>query len=531
MVNQQQNPESPGQAPRQGAETAGAKPAETTGAGQDDLTKNFQEELAKKREKHEEKILEQKKKFRLTGTMGKANVELMGARQINRVRAISLEKEKRFAEALEAQKAERHQALLGEAEMEMMMISENYAKIIDYVRGLDRLDEYELARLEAIMKAMSKLKNDPVLENIFQKALNNSTLEEKELGQLVDRINPVSLESGTETAQGKTREMFEAGQVGAVISVMKDRPQFMNLMEMIIQKKSPEETQKILESLLTVGVLSNLQLQSLIDRGILREPAASALKSSLENGRLSQQQKDYQQMVADIGFQNKGRTAENPMSKSLSGPAAMALAGLWGVATVLVNIKAGWSKDKGIAQNIADAVTNPYVLLGSAAAVGGVLVTAPVVAPEKFEKYKDKFLDFWKGPEEKREAMNIREAELRAMLEAQLISNPYLLSFLDQKEEFPGGRHFTGVEVIKGLVAEQMDKNKPVSFTFREIAGRSGVKQKELLAKAYAQEGGKDVNFEDTIRAVMASLTHLKLDNPASISQLVKDIKTKQGLK
>lgn len=532
MINQPaQKQESPGKKPPSVTETGSANPTDADKAAQDDLTKNFQEELAKKREQHEEKIVEQKKKFRQTGSIGKANMELMSARQINRVRAIASDKEAEFAKLVATQKSERQQMILGQAESEMMTISENYSKIIDYVRGLDRLDEQEMARLEAIMEAMSKMKADPELEKVFQKALNKSTLEEKDLAYVVEKISPVSLDNNLSTAQGKTQQMFEAGQVGAVISVIKDGPQFMELMKMIIQKKNPEDTRKIIEILLTVGVLSNLQLQHLIDSGTVNEPTASALKQSLEKGELTQKQKDYQHMTEELGKQNKGRTAENPMSKTFSGAGAMALAGLWGVATMLVNIKAGWDSSKGFGQNVADVVSNPYVLMGGAAAVGGAVLTAPIVAPEKFERYKDKFLDFWKGPEEKREAMNIREQQLRSMLEDQLIRNPYLLAYLEEKEEFAGGRHLTGVEVIKDLVAGQRTAKKPVSFTFKELSAHSGTKQKDLLTKAMSQEGGKDVNFEDTIRAVMAALTHLKMDNPASVSQLAKDIKAKQGIK
>ena len=497
----------------------------------DKLTKNFQQELAKKRERHEQIITEHKKKFRLTGTIGKGAEEMLTTRQINRVRDIARAKENKFSSLLQEQKELRLQAMLGEAETEMMSISEPYGRIIDYVRGLDKLDEREMARLEALMEAMSKLKTNPRLEGIFQKALRKSTLEEQELMYLTDSITPLSIQPDLGDGAAKSGKLFEAGQLGAVISLVREGPQYMDFLEMIVRRKGPQEAAAIFEVFLTVGVMSNLQLQNLIDRGVLSGAAAESLRKKLDGGEVARRQREYQRMHQDMADQYKGRTAENPMSKAVSGPAAMAVAGLWGVAVALANIKAGWQSGNGIGKNLADAATNPYVLGGLAVAGAGVAIVAPTAAPETFAKYREKFLDFWKGPEAKREAMNIRREQLRGMLERELADNIHLLYFLEQKEEFPGGRTLSGLEVMKAMVDDQRLKNRQVSFKLSELSRHCGEKQKAHLAKSFTQLGGKDLNFEDSIRAVMAALTQLNLNTPDSFAGLAREIKSKQGIK
>jgi hypothetical protein len=495
------------------------------------VNKNFQEELGKKREAHEEKIKEQQKKFRQTGSIGKDKVEMLTARQINRLRDVARAKESRFASLLREQKSSHLQAILGEAEAEMMAISEPYGRIIDYVRGLDKLDEREMVRLEAIMEAMSKMKANPQLEKIFQKALGRSSLADEELQYLVDGMTPLTIRADLEDGAEKADRLFEAGQLGAVVSVLKDGPQFMQLLELIVQKKEPGEAAAILDVFLTVGVVSNLQVQSLLDRGLLHGPAAEELRRKLDGGEIVRRQKEYQDMAEEMARKNASRTAENPMSKVVSGPTAMALAGLWGVAVALANIKAGWQSGNGIAKNLADAATNPYVLGGLAVAAGGALVAAPVAAPETFGKYRDKFLDFWKGPEERREALNIRSEQLKKMLEAELSRNLHLLNFLEEKDEFPGGRHLTGLEVVQAMVEEQRSKNQDVSFKFSELLSRCGGRQKAHLEKSFTQLGGKEHNFTDSIRAVMAALTQLKLNTPDAFASFAREIKSRQGIK
>lgn len=488
--------------------------------------RDFNKKVDEKTKEYEEKVEKLKKRFQSQGSIGEKKAELMTAQQINRLRIAAARKKDQFKALAAEEKAQRMSLMLGETEQALVDIYFPYEKIIDYVRGLDKLDETELVRLEAIMEAMVKLKANPVLEKIFMKSLNKEKLDKQDLQTLVDQMSPVNLGQNLEKID--QNQIFESSQIGAIVGVMPSG-QRMELVDLILTNKPAQEAMSILDIFLTAGIINNLQLQDLLAKGKIPEPYASQWKQQLEAGQLLKKQQEYGQKIDKLTQVNKGRTAENPLSKTVGGPGLMALTALWGVAVALVNLKVNWNWNKP-GEGLANALTNPYFLMGTAAATAGTLSTVSIVAPEKYGHYREKFKDFWAGPEDQKKREMGRREELQTMLDLELKKNPFLMEYLGLVEEFPGGKKKTGLDVIKEIVAEKRAKKQPIDFSYQEILAQSGPKQKELLIKAYGALGSKDINFKDSLRAIMATVTALGIDNSEQFQKHVADTKKKDGV-
>lgn len=487
---------------------------------------SFEEQVDKMTEKYEEKTKKLKAKFTSAGSIGKSKAEVITARQQNKLRFAAAAKKEQYRKLAEDVKKARMAVLLGETEQELVNIYDPYEKVIEYIRGVDKLDDTEMARLEAIMDTIRRMKTDPKMESLFLKALNHEAIDDKGMEYLIDKISPVELKNAT--AEKDSRAIFENSNTGAIIGVM-EAGQKMRFIELLSQKKSPEDYVPIIESFVIAGVLTNAQLQNLIDRGVITEPHASKLKEELESGKINEKQREYQAKVIDLGEVNKGRTGENPVTKIFSGAGLMALIGALGAATALVNLKVNWDW-KNIGKSIGDTLGSPHFLAGTAAAVGGGLTAAHILSPQKVEKYKEQFVDFWRGKEELEVKRGRERVELREMVEKKMQENPLLMNFLTEKEEI-GGKQKTGLQIIKEHVSARRGAQQSITFDYKEIKTKCGRKQAELLEKAFVAEGSKDINFQDSIRAVMAVLKSLKLDTPDKLAEVVKDIKKKQGIK
>jgi hypothetical protein len=506
---------------KQSVENPPTQPAEES--SKVEKTIDFDKKVQSKTYEYEQKVLDLKKRFRSTGSIGEKNAELLTARQINRLRAAAARRKEEFNNLATAAKAERASALLSETEQDLVNIYFPYEKIIDHVRGMDKLDDAELVKLEALMEAMVELKTNPALEKLFLKAMNHEKLDKKELEFLVEQINPVSL--NFDINKKELGKVFESSQIGAVIGVMAPG-QKMELLELILQNKPVDQAMGILEVLLTANQITNLQLQDLLAKGKIPEPQASILKKQMEGGQLSKKQEEYQHRLDQLTQVNQGRTAENPLAKTVGPAGAILATGLFGLATALVNLKANWdSKDP------FSALTRPYVIAGFAAFGASAAYTASLVDPEKYGKYKDKVVGFFDGPKQKKQKEEGAIAQLNARLEHDLAKNPHIMEFLGKNEEFPDGQNKTGLDVIKEIVTEKQNKKQDIVLSYSEILEKSGPHQKESLTKAYSQMGGnKDLNFKESLFKIMGTLTELDLNDSKKLNNYLTDLKKKQGV-
>ncbi len=521
MTVQPQQPEQQPSGPEQKPPVSPLKP-ETP---KDDLSVKFAESVDEKTKAYEKKSEEQAKKYKARWSIAETKQMLISDRHINELRRAAAAKKKEFADLQPGLKAERFNVLLQQTEQELSDIYLPYEKIIDHVRGLDKLDEAELVKLEALLKALNKMKTSPELEKLFLKAMSKEKLDPKEMQMLVARINPVDLNQSLE--KGKADEIFEASQIGAIISVMR-ADQKIELLDAIVESKPPQEVNSILKVLLVTGQISNVQLLYLLDKGKVPEPYAGELRKEMEGGKILEQQAEYNRKLDQLTDVNKGRTPGNPLSKAAGAPAAFGLAALWGAAVALVNFKINmdWSKPL---QSLATIGTSPHFLLGLGAMGVGVAGTAPIVAPETFDKYKDKAVDFFSGPEAKKAKADAREANLKGFLDAQLQRNPYLTRFLTEQEEIAGKKK-TGLEIIHDIVADKKAQNKEVRFEIEDLKARAGSKQRQWLDRAYGAEGGKQINLQDSLRMLMGTLYQLKMDDPVSLEKAVRELNIKQGI-
>ncbi len=500
----------------------------------------FDKRIAKLSEKYEKFGEDKLKEMRLRYSVAGAKADLITGRYKNAIRKVEGAKKEKFAEMMRQEKekfssisdemkSKTTSNLLEEGEKEMVGIYDPYQKILTHVRGLNRLEEKDLTKLEALLNALNSMKANPKLEGIFLKALGKDLLDPKEMQYLVEQIKPVNLKQCLE--QGKGEEIFEASQLGSIISVMQEG-QKLELVAMLFASK-PDDAGKILDVLTVTGQISNLQLKNLLDNRKIPDPPASQLRKQLEEGELAKRQEEYQKKVDTLGRVNEGRTPENPLAKTVGGPAIFGAMTLWGAATALVNFKLSMDWDNPD-EGIARVLSNEYFLLGMGVAGVGVAGTTSIVAPETYDKYKQKFVGFFSGPEKKQEQVAAQKDELTGFIEAQMKRNPYLMGFLTERQgedEFPGViPKRTGLEIIKELVAEKQASKQTVSFSFEELSAKSGRRQKELLTGAYRLEGGKDINLQDSIRNIMAGLYHMKMDDPENLVAMVKDLNHKQGI-
>lgn len=513
-------------------DTQSATPAEQSGKNKppEALATNtaedvdFQKKVDEKTSFYEKKVEALKKRFHSGGSTGETKAEFIEARMINRLRIAAADKKNEFQSLAATQKAERQAMMLGSTEQSLVDIYSPYEKLIDYVKKMNIVSDADLVKLEALMSAVNKLKTNPVLEKMFFKVLNSETLDPKEMQSLVDQIKPADLSQKIEKIDPNV--VFESSQVGAIIGVM-SAPQRLQLVEMIFKSKPITESMPILESLISAGIINNLQIQELCSKHKIPEPQAGQLKAQLESGEISKKQQEYQQTLARLEAVNKGKTPENPVVKIVGTPLALAAAGFLGLATALINLKMNWNW-KDIPGSIKAA--GPYAALGTTAALGAAAATAYYVDPETYGKYKDKFVDFWSGPERLQAKTLGKKTELQGMLELELKKNPFLMEFMATQEDFPGGKKKTGFEVIQELVTEKLAKKQSIDFDYQEILAHSGPKQQTLLTKTYGMLGSKDINFKDSLRAVMAGMTALEFNTPPKVLALVADIKKQQGL-
>jgi len=510
---------------REAAPAQPATPAQS-GASGAEKPQEFEKAVDEKTQAYEKKVEELEKKYKTRWSIGETKEMLITARQKNALRLAAAEKKEQFGKLAAEEKSKRMALMLGETEQALSDVYLPYEKIIDHVRGLDKLDEKELVQLEALLKALNKMKTNPEMEKLFLKVLNKEQLDPKEMQFLVTQIKPVDLNQAIE--KGQTEEIFEASAVGAVISCLQEnqKPQ---LVEMIIAQKPQQEWEKILDVFITTGQLSNLQLQNMLSLHKIPEPAAGRYKAELEKGELTKKQQEYQKKIDTLQTVNQGRTPENALSKTVGGPAAFGLMSVWGAAIALVNFKLSmdWSNP---GQGIANVLSNEYFLMGTAMAAGGAAGTLSIVAPDAYAKIKDQVGDFFSGPAEKKNKEAIQKTQVMAVIENQLKRNPFLMNFLAETEEFPGGTKKSGMDLLKELAGEQRAQNKTVSMDFQDILAKCGPHQKELLTRAYGLEGDVDVNLKDSLHTTMGALTYLKMDNAAALNKIITDLNNKQGI-
>lgn len=515
-----------GSQPEQKVAAQPEKKVDSKASVQPGSDQDFNQKVEEKTKQYEKKVEEMEKRYEQHGSIGKEKVEFISAVQINRLRHRAEQKKAEFQQLAADEKAKRFAVLLGETEQELEKLYFPYDKVVNYVRGLNKLDANELVKLEAIMDAMTELKTNPAGEKVFLKALNKEKLLPEDYKILINLINPVDLQKAVDGQNAA--QIFEGSQAGAIIGVMPEADRF-TLVELLLKEKPLDTACQIIESLLTAGHLSVLQIKQLCDQNKIPDPQKTFFLSQIDQGKVQEKQKEYFDKVDRLANINRGRTMENPLSKSFGAPALYGLSSLWGAMVALVNFKLHFDWDHPL-ESSAKAITDKYFLLGASALGVGVGGTASIVAPEKFGKAKEEFLDFWKGPQELKAKAEGNRAEIEQYLEIPLKQNPYLASFFMTVEEFPGGQKKSGLTLVKELIEEQKAQKKDVSFQFEEIMKKAGPKQQTFLQKAFAAEGSKDINLSEKMHVVMTCLTSLSFDTDEKFAQVNQQINRKQGI-
>ncbi len=506
----------------QPAQSAEVKPSSETSNLLQDVDKQFTQKLDEKRKEYEKKAEEIKKRYDLIGSIGKDKAEFIHAKQINKLRSVADEKLSEFQHLTAQSKAERMALILGESEQKFEKTLFPYAKIIERVKKSGKLREMDFIKIEALLSAMDKLQTNPALEKLFETVLEKEKLSSEELDQLVDLITPANL--NVDLSKADKNVLFESSQAGAVIGLLKEN-QRVELVEKIFSRKEFSEAKGIFENLLLAKVISIAQLRYLLDKKIFPEPYASELEERIKSGNIAKQQNDYQKKLDQVAQIIEGRNAINVNNKAFGMPLIMAATSLWGIATALINLKMNWDW-----KHPMKAFTEPYFLLGTAAATVGTVGGIALASPETYRKYRGKFVDFFSG-KDTLEAKKIGQIEeLNSLLEAEFSKNPKLLEFLSYQEIGPNGLNKSGIQIILDLAKKKTDEKKPFNFNLEEILKECGEGQRTLLVEAQSMSGGGQIAFKDSLRAVMAILVSTNRANVNGLQTISSSLKSKQGI-
>ena len=525
MAEPNLQPESP-QAQPTTVDTAAKPQVETTQQGpQTAEDKSFEKQVDEKLKAHRKEVEELHDKFKKLHSTGAAKAEVIKANQLNR---LSTEADKRKSEFLSIEataKSSRMSMMLSETEQELNKMNLRYKQLLQLAGKLANIDEMDLVKLEALLDSMSTLKKDPQLEALFLKALNQEKFEEKDFALLSSKIFPVDIEN--EIVIGKGNKIFEASQIGAVISVMNPADR-LELCKVYLRSHTAEDGYKLLDLLNATGMLTPLQLTYLCAQSQLQDPYKTQLLAQLDSGKPTAAQEKYQRTLATLAMVNGGRTADPALSKTVGTPLLFTLSSMFGALTMFINFKAKFKMDHPL-KSAAEAVTDPSFALGAMALGVGVGGLASIVDPQRFGDVKEKTVKFMAGPEKQGELEAARQAQIRELLESPFKSNPYLAQFMTKEEEGKDGRKRTGFQILQEIISDQTLNKQTVKLTLADIKAKSSPHQVEVLNKALPLEKGKEDNLEKTLQGIMAGCFELKIDTNERFAQAMAEMHKKQG--
>ncbi len=523
MAEPNLQPESP-QAQPTTVDTAAKPQVETTQQGpQTAEDKSFEKQVDEKLKAHRKEVEELHDKFKKLHSTGAAKAEVIKANQLNR---LSTEADKRKSEFLSIEataKSSRMSMMLSETEQELNKMNLRYKQLLQLAGKLANIDEMDLVKLEALLDSMSTLKKDPQLEALFLKALNQEKFEEKDFALLSSKIFPVDIEN--EIVIGKGNKIFEASQIGAVISVMipADR---LELCKVYLRSHTAEDGYKLLDLLNTTGMLTPLQLTYLCAQSQLQDPYKTQLLAQLDSGKPTAAQEKYQRTLATLAMVNGGRTADPALSKTVGTPLLFTLSSMFGALTMLINFKAKFKMDHPL-KSAAEAVTDPSFALGAVALGVGVGGLADIISPKL--DLKGKVKDFMAGPDQKQATAAANEAQIRELLESPFKSNPYLAQFMTTEEEGKDGQKRNGFQILQEIIRDKTLNKQTVKLTLEDIRAKSGPRQKAFLEKAIPLEYGEERRLEDKLQGIMAGCFELKIDTNERFAKVIDEMHKTQG--
>ncbi len=513
--DQKSNPEKQPKSPE-------AKPEAKPLTGDD---KSFVEQVDAKSRIYGEKLEELKKRFGASGSVGEKTGEIMVERQKARINRIAHEKKSAFIELAAEEKAKRLSIMMGDVESEMNKIYFPFEKIIDYVRGLDKVDDAELVKLEAMMDALTKMQNNPQAEEVFMKILRKQELKKEDYQKIIALIKPVDMQKAID--QKEHHKILENSEAGAIISALSEG-QKVKLIETMVQTLNTSELIQVLEVFLASGIITNLQLDDLVKKGKLPAPVATELQAQINNGQMAKKQQVYTEKVDRLTRVNEGRTAENPLNKTVGGPALLALGSLWGAATALINFQIHFNPNDPI-KSAAEGLSNPYTLLGLATVGASAYGMYSIVSPKGAAETKQDVVEFFSGPEVKEKNQATRREQINKALETNLSQNIYLMDFLGTPEKNASGIEKTGLEIINDFLDKFQKEKKTPELKFTEIRAAAGPKQQELLDKALGLEGSTEINFKQRLDSIMSMLIGLELNKKDKYAAYVQELRRKQN--
>lgn len=483
----------------------------------------FAESVEAKTKAYVEKVKSLRKRIEPSGSIGKGKADLIIDRAESRLNAARDAKIDEFRKLMADQKSARMAEMMGQTEQDLSKIYFPYEKIVDYCRGLDKVDDAELNRLEALMEALSKMKTNPEMEGMFMKIINKQPLQPDDYKKIAIFLNPAEISK--ETGDGKADKLFESAQAGSLVAVMDDA-QRMQLIKVMLEVKSPADNALLLDQFMTAGVISQAQVLALCNQGKIPEPQKTELTNKINGGDVAKKQKDYQQKLDRMTTLNEGRTAENPLSKSVGMPGVFAISSLWGAAVALVNMQANWNW-KDIPGSISDTLTNPYFVAGVAATGVGMYGMAKIIDPKAAAQAKSDLLD---SKAEKQAKSNESKLKLKEAMELPLKTNPYIAKFLTTVDVMDGSNKKSGFTVLREIAQAMRTDGKPARFKYTEILAKAGPEQQKVLKQALGAESSTEFNLEDKLNSFMACCFNEGYITDDKLKIYLDDFNKRQGI-
>ncbi|MBD3270730.1 hypothetical protein GF376_04340 [Candidatus Peregrinibacteria bacterium] len=483
--------------------------------------KKFKEKLGEIHEEQKKRLREKASESFLRGSIGQKNWEQLFDKGENRLMELKNKYFNQRQTLLDQKKALRESLILDNAETEMEEFTNIFRGIIDHFRNKGEITEVELVRVEAMFNAMKQMESSPEIQDLFMKILSDKPLAKEDFRKLISFIKPIDIKS-----ENDPKKLFEGAETGALISALQPAERI-ELIKMLYQIKSPSEATGILESMIHHSMLSNDQIDYLIKSEIIPREKALMIKQKKENGTYQKIQEKYLEFLCELQNSQKGKTAYNNLDKVVSKKGLVAVAGIWGAATALINFGVNFDLNKPFSSSV-DALKSPWFLIGTGTTLASIATLAPAAAPETTKKATDWVKEFFSGPEYKQKLREKERQELQAYMLEPMKKNPRFTELILKKSN-------KGKSVYEVLLEMRQEiQNKKLSeISLEELEKRLDSSQRIALNEALSTTYGQDKRaaLELQLKSYVWIGEGLGLDNHSKIENFINEYQHSQGIK
>jgi hypothetical protein len=395
---------------------------------------------------------------------------------------------------------------------------------IEKTKTGEQVGSADAGNVERAVKGVEKLMNaNPDLQETGLKLTEGKNraddLTERDYFNVITLLRPYDISRQSTDA----KSTFEATSAGTLIGLMSPEQRY-RLMQVLMTSQKKDETVSIMDGLLSVGLLSRDQGESLmkeaIAKGLLTQQRFDGdFKAKFEQGYYDAEVQKYRAIInAEDRQKYAGVYSENIMNRVVGRPLVGGLLALWGLILVTLNVAANW-KDKQA------MLKNPYIYAGAAGVLAGTeIATGTLNRKTSWFGAGVVSRGLYKLGGAGDEKKNYFEMETRGKIANVLLNAPApLVAYLD------GGGYATMLE----LRAEKSQKGEKPLVTVDELIQKEKTKGADAQAGRLAQlktmsfVSVADVNMKLNMVSEGASNV-LNIENNEAFAAMAQEIRATQ---